>query len=102
MSGAQWGGRKSRKLLARVLDEYGWKCWLCGGMIRPATRPRDPLGPSADHVIPRSKGGDNSIENLRPAHLSCNSRRQNRASHSVRRVSGNIAGFPGLDSGPIL
>ena len=27
---------------------------------------------SADHVIPRSRGGSNRIENLKPAHLSCN------------------------------
>lgn len=30
---------------------------------------------SADHVIPRKHGGDNSLYNLVPAHLACNSRR---------------------------
>lgn len=102
MNDGTWGGRKAQGLVALVLAEYGWTCWLCGGRIRPSTRPRDPLGPSADHVIPRALGGDNRIENLRPAHLSCNSRRQARSASSVRRVSGSVGGFGGLESGPFL
>lgn len=47
-------------------------CWMCG---RPGT-PDDPL--TADHVIPRSRGGSHDRRNLRAGHLSCNSARGNR------------------------
>jgi hypothetical protein len=30
---------------------------------------------TADHIVPRKFGGDDSIDNLRPAHVSCNSAR---------------------------
>lgn len=33
---------------------------------------------TVDHIIPRSRGGDHSLANLRPAHLKCNSSRGNR------------------------
>lgn len=37
-------------------------CWLCGG----------DGADTADHVIPRARGGSNAVSNLRPAHASCN------------------------------
>lgn len=40
-------------------------CWLCGGEGAD----------SADHIVPYSQGGSHALSNLRPAHLSCNSRR---------------------------
>lgn len=63
MSG--WGGRKARRLTALTLSHYGDVCHLCGR--RGAT--------TADHVIPRALGGEDVLENLRPAHSSCNSSR---------------------------
>lgn len=32
---------------------------------------------SIDHVIPRSRGGNNSLDNLKLAHRDCNSRKGN-------------------------
>lgn len=60
-----WSGRYARTMTALTLETYGTTCHLCGG----------PGATTADHVIPRQLGGDNSLENLRPAHLSCNSSR---------------------------
>ena len=40
-------------------------CWLCG---RPGAD-------TADHVVPYFMGGDDGIDNLRPAHAKCNSKR---------------------------
>lgn len=42
-------------------------CWICG---LPGT-PDDPL--TADHVIPRVRGGTHARSNLRAGHRSCNS-----------------------------
>ncbi|MCQ9177218.1 HNH endonuclease [Corynebacterium amycolatum] len=62
-----WGGREATRLTRATLERYGDTCHLCGRA--GAT--------TADHLLPRSKGGDNSLENLRPAHGQCNSRRGN-------------------------
>lgn len=65
----QWGGRKAQQYVRLTLEEYGTVCWLCG--LPGAT--------SADHVIPRSKGGAvYDLMNLGPAHKRCNESRGNR------------------------
>lgn len=64
-----WSGRWVVELTALVLATYGRRCHLCGRL--GAT--------TADHVVPRSKGGSDALVNLRPAHLSCNSSRGNRS-----------------------
>jgi hypothetical protein len=51
-------GEKLQKLRQRVFATYGDICWLCGGGEAD----------TIDHVIPLSDGGDDDIENLRPAH----------------------------------
>lgn len=60
-----WGGRQAQALTALTLATYGTTCHLCG---RDGAR-------TADHVTPRSKGGTNTLDNLRPAHGRCNSSR---------------------------
>lgn len=62
---SQWAGRRAAALRAATLAEYGDVCHLCG---RPGAT-------TADHLIPRSQGGPDSLDNLRPAHHSCNSAR---------------------------
>lgn len=47
---------------AKVYAEHGTACAYCG----------DPDGTTIDHVIPRSKGGTDDLENLRPACRTCN------------------------------
>lgn len=43
-------------------------CWLCHKEVL--------RNPSADHVIPLSQGGTNSLGNLRLTHLDCNRKRR--------------------------
>lgn len=76
------GGRAQQALTAAVLAHYGNKCWLrlpgCTG-----------IATTKDHVIPYAQGGDDSLENFRPACRSCNSKRQDRTmGPSVRVVTG--------------
>lgn len=56
-----------------------WVCWLCNKSVdRDAEYSHDnynPLYPSLDHVIPRSQGGTDEPDNLRLAHVECNSLR---------------------------
>lgn len=78
-----WAGnaRRRLKLVGLVLRLKGTTCHLCG--LPGAT--------TADHGIPWSHGGRNTLDNLWPAHGGCNSSRNDRplvdwfAAHPVLR-----------------
>lgn len=77
-----WAGRYALGKTGETLARWGRTCHLC----------RQPGATTADHLIPRSKGGTDDVEtNLRPAHYSCNSSRGDRsleewfAAHPVRQ-----------------
>ena len=92
--GRRWRGRNQKQLRQLVTDIYGWRCSICHTMINPdATRLRDRL--SIDHVLPVSRGGTDTLENLRPAHYGCNAARGD-GSRTVRRrpTEIGIAFFP--------
>lgn len=101
--GRRWRGRNQAQLRRLVTDVYGWRCSICHTMINPdATRLRDRL--SIDHVLPVSRGGTDTLENLRPAHYGCNAARGD-GSRTVRRrpTEIGIAFFPtgpGRDPAP--
>jgi 5-methylcytosine-specific restriction protein A len=61
--GLGWSYQKKRP---HILARDGGVCWICGGLGAD----------SVDHVVPRARGGGNGDENLRAAHLSCNSARK--------------------------
>jgi 5-methylcytosine-specific restriction endonuclease McrA len=63
-------GADHRRIAKQVLAEES-RCWICG---RLPTR-SDPL--VADHVVPRSRGGQNVRSNYHAAHASCNRKRGN-------------------------
>ena len=48
-------------------------CQLCNGPVDMTLGHTDEWGPTLDHIVPRSRGGDHSDENLRLAHRWCNS-----------------------------
>jgi ribosomal protein L24E len=55
--------------LQEICERDRWVCHLCGDMVTLDTASRD-------HVVPVSRGGPNTADNLRLAHLSCNARRK--------------------------
>lgn len=61
-----------------VLDRDGWVCWVCDDVI-PDILWENSLFQSQygtiDHVRMVSEGGDHSWDNVRAAHLYCNSKR---------------------------
>ena len=71
--------RKWRKLREEVFREYGTACSYCGY--------EDPVM-TVDHIIPRSKGGLDIMENLLPACRKCNYSRGNRMPGSFFETEG--------------
>lgn len=61
----------------QVLDTYGTDCHICNVPIdlnapRQCGKPGWELGLQIDHLYPLSKGGTDTMDNLRPAHGYCN------------------------------
>lgn len=54
----------------KLLEEYGSCCWWCKSTLLEKNL-------TMDHLKPRSKGGSNSLENLRLACRKCNQKRGN-------------------------
>lgn len=80
---AYWAARKALKIrrerakretqvtpvsIHRVAERDHWKCAICSGAVTRANW-------SLDHVIPLSKGGPHTYENVVLAHRGCNSSR---------------------------
>lgn len=67
----------------QVLDQYGTACHLCTKEVN-LEAPRRPGIPGwedglhIDHVLPISKGGSDTLDNVRPAHGSCNIKKGDR------------------------
>lgn len=73
------------RILAELRALYGpeIRCHICGLIIIDHRKtagccpyPKELHWLTADHVLPRSKGGSDSLLNFKPAHHSCNSRKQ--------------------------
>lgn len=64
-----------------IFARDGWTCGLCGEPIDRDLRAPDPGSPSIDHVIPLSRGGDDTPANVQAAHFGCNSGKCNRVAH---------------------
>ena len=61
-------------LLAR--DNHA--CGICSQHIDPNLKYPNPMSATVDHILPRSLGGTNDVDNLQPSHALCNSTKQDR------------------------
>jgi 5-methylcytosine-specific restriction endonuclease McrA len=73
-----------------ILQEHAWVCHICKGMI--ASR----ADLHFDHVIPLSKGGSHTAENIRPSHALCNLRKSAKLDYAPAPTSpeGSLASQP--------
>ena len=62
-----------------IYERDKWRCHLCGGQVDRLLSGNDRMGPTLDHVVPLSKGGEHSNANVALAHRICNIRKGNRA-----------------------
>lgn len=72
-----FGGQEGLYSDIQVLELYGTDCHICEGPIsldapRQCGKPGWELGLQIDHVFPLSKGGSDTLDNVRPAHGYCN------------------------------
>jgi hypothetical protein len=57
----------------KVYESHNWICGICGKKINPKLKCPHPKSASIDHIIPISKGGTHTYDNVQPAHFICNS-----------------------------
>ena len=55
-----------------IFERDEWVCKLCGKQVDKNLKYPDPLCPSLDHIIPLSKNGPHTRDNVQLAHLFCN------------------------------
>jgi 5-methylcytosine-specific restriction endonuclease McrA len=77
---AKRGGASEPYTLAEVAVRDDFRCGLCGDSVPMTVRVPDPLAPTTDHIVPVSKGGDDTRANVQLAHFRCNSVKGNRGS----------------------
>lgn len=90
--GAQ-GYSKYKKREIAVRD--GWLCHLCGGSVAPHLwGSSHPDAPTIDHLVPVSRGGFDTDDNVKLAHRICNMRKSNKVGESggtrTKRESGSV------------
>ena len=61
-----------------VFSRDNWICQLCYSPIDPELPRNDYWGATIDHIIPISKGGPDSPDNVQAAHWVCNVKKNNR------------------------
>jgi hypothetical protein len=61
-----------------VVERDGGICWLCNKAVDLTLSRITRYGATLDHVIPISKGGADSLDNIRLAHWICNNQKSNK------------------------
>jgi len=78
---ARWGVTPSptgeRITISELGERCSWTCARCGEFVNRDLAYPDPWMPSFGHIIPISRGGLDSWDNLRLEHLTCNVRAGN-------------------------
>jgi 5-methylcytosine-specific restriction endonuclease McrA len=73
----EWSRVCSTKVsLVGLASRDGYRCGICSGTVD--LQAQGPLGPSIDHIVPASKGGAHTLENLQLAHVACNTLKSDR------------------------
>lgn len=67
-----WTSESSTITLEKLFVRDKGICWICGGKCDKDVDSNDNMYPSVDHVIPISRGGKDSWDNVKLAHRLCN------------------------------
>ena len=69
-----------------LFELYGWTCCICARKIDKRLRCPNYWAATIDHVIPLSKGGTHTWDNVRPAHWKCNMDKGNSCEDAFRPI----------------
>ena len=76
---------KKQALKTKSIQRYGFiRCEICGEEINTKTKSKKKRL-SIDHIVPKSRGGSNDIDNLQLSHCKCNSDKNNDLSEAHRK-----------------
>lgn len=85
----QQGGKAEPYTLAEIAKRDGYRCGVCRRKVNMRlVDGRLPMAPTIDHVVPVSKGGDDTKANVRLVHRRCNSSRGARGGGEQLRLVG--------------
>jgi 5-methylcytosine-specific restriction endonuclease McrA len=73
-----------------VYERDQWTCGLCREPVDPLLPWPDPMSASVDHIVPLSRGGEHSLDNVQSAHLSCNCRKGDQTIEEIAEVESII------------
>jgi len=65
-------------MVSDVYERDNWHCQICGKPVNKKLKHPHLLSASLDHILPLSRGGDHTLDNVRLSHLRCNISRGNR------------------------
>lgn len=68
-----------------VMEASDWSCGICGGAIERDCEYPNPLYGTVDHIVPLSRGGTHTIDNVQAAHHVCNSTKRDQLDFSLVR-----------------
>lgn len=64
-----------------LFELFGWTCIICNENIDYRRRCPDWRAATIEHIVPISKGGTHTWDNVAPAHLRCNLDKQDNLLH---------------------
>lgn len=70
---AKRGGRSEPYTLGEIAERDGFCCALCGDLVPMDVKVPEASAPTIDHIVPVSRGGDDTKANVQLAHFLCNS-----------------------------
>lgn len=74
--------------LAYLIERDRGRCGICHKKVDVRLSPRNPKGPTIDHIVPVSAGGVHSLANCQLAHAWCNGSKNNRPANDQLRLVG--------------
>lgn len=70
--------------MADIGERDGWRCHLCHRKVNRKLSGMHPDGPTIDHLVPLSFGGEDTLDNVALAHRKCNLERNNSGPAQLR------------------